>query len=35
MSISSKLIRRPNKAPDGAGSNKETDDASDGFVESR
>ena len=30
MSISSKLVRRPNETPIGAGSYKETDDAGDG-----
>ena len=34
MSISGKLVRRPNETPNGAGSNKETDDAGDGVRES-
>src|SRR6187399_2198817 len=34
MSISSKLVRRPNETPKGADSNKETDDAGDGVGES-
>jgi hypothetical protein len=34
MSISSKLVRRPNETPNGADSKKETDDAGYGFVES-
>jgi hypothetical protein len=34
MSISSKLVRRPNETPNGAGSNKEADDAGYGVRES-